>query len=163
MGEAHLPAQQPEASQASRLSAPHVDARRPGHPGRPEEEGAPPPVRLIVPVRDRATFAALRRNGRRVRRGPITVTWLSGGCDDPVRVAYAIGRKTGGAVLRNRTRRRLRAIVREERASLRPGAYLIGAAAAATALPYGELRATVCKALNALAGPSPAETPSESR
>lgn len=94
-----------------------------------------------------------------MRRGPITVTWLAGAEGDPVRVAYAVGRKAGGAVVRNRLRRRLRALVHEEQARLLPGAYLIGAAAAAAAMSYGELKITVCKALSALSGPVPADTP----
>jgi ribonuclease P protein component len=85
-----------------------------------------------------------------VRRGPITVTWLAGDPAEPPRVAYAIGRKAGGAVVRNRIRRRLRAITREVGAQLRPGAYLFGANAAAASLSYGDLRATVCHALGAL-------------
>jgi ribonuclease P protein component len=88
-----------------------------------------------------------------VRRGPITVTWLAGDPADPPRVAYAIGRRTGGAVVRNRIRRRLRAIIREARSQLGPGAYLFGATAAATSLSYEDLRATVCQALGALHRP----------
>lgn len=98
-------------------------------------------------MRDRATFDALRRSGRRVRRGPITVTWLAGDPGDVPRVAYAVGRKAGGAVVRNRIRRRLRSIMQDARAQLRPGAYLVGAATGAASLSYGDLRATVCDAL----------------
>ncbi len=85
-----------------------------------------------------------------MRRGPLTVTWVPGEPDDPTRVAYTVGRKVGGAVVRNRVRRRLRAVVREVPELLQPGAYLIGAGTEAAAMPYGELRAAVCEALNAL-------------
>jgi ribonuclease P protein component len=85
-----------------------------------------------------------------VRRGPITVTWLAGDPAEPPRVAYAIGRRAGGAVVRNRIRRRLRSIMQELRAQLRPGAYLVGAATGAASLSYGDLRATVCEALGTL-------------
>ena len=78
----------------------------------------------------------------------MTVTWLAGDPADPPRVAYAIGRRAGGAVVRNRIRRRLRAILREGGVGLRPGAYLVGASAAAASLSYEELRATVCQALD---------------
>jgi ribonuclease P protein component len=90
-----------------------------------------------------------------VRRGPITVTWRPGEPAEPTRVAYAIGRKVGGAVVRNRIRRRLRAIVLEIRPLLRPGSYLIGAAAEAAALSYGELRRTVSAAVVAVVDRSP--------
>ncbi|HET6950226.1 MAG TPA: ribonuclease P protein component [Acidimicrobiales bacterium] len=89
---------------------------------------------------DRATFDSLRSDGRRARRGPMTVTYLAGG--DHARVAYAIGRKVGPAVVRNRLRRRLRAAVREvDRAGgLAPGAYLISLRPDAAHASYGQLR-----------------------
>jgi ribonuclease P protein component len=62
-------------------------------------------------------------------------------------VAYAVGRAVGGAVVRNRLRRRLRAAV-FELGPLRPGAYLVGAAPEAASLPFGELKAMVSGALD---------------
>jgi ribonuclease P protein component len=76
----------------------------------------------------------LRRKGfwlRTVRSGP---------AEDPPRVAYALGRSVGGAVLRNRIRRRLRAAVRDCAGALEPGrAYLFGARPDAASMPYREL------------------------
>jgi ribonuclease P protein component len=151
--EAHIPAQREEAGQAPRVPSSDVDQGRPGHPVGPPAQGPSQPHGLIWSIRDRATFDALRQRGRRVRRGPITVTWVEGDPAEPPRVAYAIGRRAGGAVVRNRIRRRLRAITREVRAQLHPGAYLFGATAAAASLSYGDLRATVCQALGALHRP----------
>jgi ribonuclease P protein component len=151
--EAHIPAERPEAGEAPRVPPPHVDQGGPGHPVGAAAQGSPQPVGLIWAVRDRATFEALRRRGRRVRRGPLTVTWVAGDPAVPPRVAFAIGRKTGGAVARNLLRRRLRAIAREVVGDLRPGAYLFGATAATASLPYDDLRATVCSALGALHHP----------
>jgi len=91
-------------------------------------------------VRDRASFAGLRRSGARRRMGALTVTRLDpadGGSPVPA-VAYAIGRSVGGAVERNRLRRRLRAIVDE--LDLTPGTYLIGAGPAAATLSSQDLR-----------------------
>ena len=152
-GEAHIPTEHPEAGEEARVPPPDVDQGGPGDHLVPSSQGPPQPVGLIWTVRDRATFEALRTSGRRVRRGPITVTWLAGDPAEPPRVAYAIGRRAGGAVVRNRIRRRLRAITREVGAQLRPGAYLFGATAAAASLSYGDLRATVCQALRALHRP----------
>ena len=80
----------------------------------------------------------------------MTVTWVPGDPAQPPRVAFAVGRKAGGAVVRNRVRRRLRAVVREVEPLLQPGAYLVGAGGEAGSMSYGELKATVCEALGAL-------------
>jgi ribonuclease P protein component len=55
----------------------------------------------------------------------------------------------GGAVTRNRVRRRLRASVARHRCSLQPGAaYLIGAGREAATMPFTELDAAVAELLN---------------
>ena len=150
MSEAHVSAQQPQTGQAARIPTPDVDARGPGDRAGAAAQGPPPPVGLIWRLRDRATFAALRRSGCRVTQGAITVTWLPGNPTEPPRVAYAVGRAVGPAVVRNRIRRRLRAIAGESGSVLRPGAYLIRAAPTAATQSYGELSATVSTALRAL-------------
>ena len=100
-----------------------------------------------VRVRSRAQFAALRSAGRRSRRRAIQVTHVA---DRPAgaapAVAYAIGRSVGTAVVRNRVRRRLRAIV--DGLDLPSGTYLIAATPAAAGLRADELAAqlTACLA-----------------
>jgi ribonuclease P protein component len=66
-------------------------------------------------------------------------------------VAFAIGRRVGGAVVRNRLRRRLRAVL----TTLGPGAgdYLIGAGPQAADLPFCDLKDLVSHALQALPPP----------
>ena len=147
MREANVPAEEPPASEAARLSAPNVDSGRAGHRAVAPSEGPAPLVGLIQSIGDRTAFAALGRSPRRVRRGPITVTYAAGPFPDHVRVAYAIGRRVGGAVRRNRLRRRLRAVMSEQSGNLRPGAYLVGAGPEATSLSFGELRECVAQAL----------------
>jgi ribonuclease P protein component len=148
-GEAHVPTQQPEASQAARLSAAHADPRRPGHRAVQAPEGPRSAVGLIGRISDRATFDALRRDGRRARRDSVTVVYLPAGAPAgpaagrDVRVAYSVGRRVGTAVARNRVRRRLRAALREvdrECGGLDAGAYLVLAHPGARTLPYAELR-----------------------
>ncbi|MEA2703306.1 MAG: Ribonuclease [Actinomycetota bacterium] len=56
--------------------------------------------------------------------------------------------------MRNRIRRRLRAISREAAPLLSPGAYLVGVNAKATSLSYQELRSAVFEALGTLGAPS---------
>jgi ribonuclease P protein component len=70
----------------------------------------------------------------------------SGGSE--VRVAYAVGRTVGGAVVRNRVRRRLRALVAA--LPLAPGDYLVSVGPEAADLPFPELRVLVTAACEAL-------------
>lgn len=99
-------------------------------------------------VRDRATFAALR-TGRRGHAGPVRVTWVpEPGRDAPPRVAFAVGRRVGPAVARNRVRRQLRAVVAELAAGLEPGAYLV-AYRGTPGPPFAELRRQVAAAATA--------------
>lgn len=73
-----------------------------------------------------------------------------GGSADPPRVAFAVGRNVGGAVVRNRVRRRLRAAMHAHADLLRPGvAYLVRAAAPAADAAYRDLAAAVRDALRA--------------
>jgi len=78
-------------------------------------------------VRDQRTFRELRHSGTRGRSGPVAVTALVGPkCNSGAsgaRVAFAVGRRIGPAVVRNRVRRRLRAIATD--LDLAPGAYLV--------------------------------------
>ncbi len=104
---------------------------------------APRRTAAIWRVRDRATFTALRRQGQRARAGPLTVTWLPGPASHPPRVAYAISRAVGPAVVRNQIRRRLRAIVAELAGDLVPGDYLIGVAPAAAHVSFATLRSSL--------------------
>lgn len=106
---------------------------------------------VVWRIRDRATFAALRSRGRRVRRGPLTVVWLDEGpAGSPPRVGYAVGRAVGSAVVRNRLRRRLRVAATE--AGLPAGAWQLIAAPAAADRTVEELRELLRAAAAELAG-----------
>ncbi|MCU1351025.1 MAG: Ribonuclease protein component [Acidimicrobiales bacterium] len=88
-----------------------------------------------------------------MRRGALGVTYLADGEEGPPRVAYAIGRRVGGAVVRNRLRRRLRAVVAAAAADdprMPPGAYLFTATPVAVSLTHEELKSNVASLLNAL-------------
>ena len=54
-------------------------------------------------------------------------------------IAYALGSHLGGAVVRNRLRRRLRELLRARADQLAPGCYLIGATSGATKLSWIDL------------------------
>jgi len=151
MSEENVSTERPQAGQEARLPAPHVDESRASHHQGPPSQGPAATVGLTWSIRDRGTFAALRRSPR-ARCGPLTVSFNQDSAAVPPRMAYAIGRKVGGAVERNRLRRRLRAIVWQLAPSLRPGAYLIGVAPEVANLSVGELRTTVTRALEKVGG-----------
>ena len=148
-GEAYLSAQRPSPVQAARLPASHVDARRSGHPEGAPGQGPGPAVGLIWSIRDRAVFDRFRTEGRRVRHGVLWCTWIADAEARPPRVAYAIGRAVGGAVVRNRVRRQLRhGVAAEAGAGGLPGGwYLIGAAPAAATTDAVDLRAALAALL----------------
>ena len=108
--EAHVPAQQPQAQEDPRFPPPHAHQGGPRGAARPPRPRPEASLGLIWRVRDRATFEALA-GARRRRAGPVSLRFLTDGSDDPPQVAYAIGRRFGTAVERNRARRRLRAAV----------------------------------------------------
>jgi ribonuclease P protein component len=158
-GEANVPAEQSSASETTRIPSPHVDPRRSAGPAVQAAEGPPSVVGLIWRVRDRSTFDALRRSGRRRRAGPVTIVHLAAlsGSDRPARppqVAFAIGRKVGSAVVRNRVRRRLRAVMADLAGSpdspVAPGTYLVSVGPEVVSLSYVELKAIVNTALQRL-------------
>ncbi len=82
-------------------------------------------------------------------------------------MAYAINRRVGNAVVRNRLRRRLRAI-RAEQASARPvGAYVVRTGPGGSQLGFDELKVAMSQALERAtgrpAGRSPAPSPERAR
>lgn len=109
---------------------------------------------------ERTAFDELRRDGQRARRGPLSVTWLAPSPDAvpaPPRVAFAIGRAAGGAVVRNRIRRRLRAALRElqVRGRLPGGSYLLSGRGDLATLPWAELVAALDQAVAAVTSREP--------
>jgi ribonuclease P protein component len=125
MREADLPAEHSEAEEEARIpAADELPGRTRGaqdaSPSRPR-----PAVGLIWRVRGHASFRDLARAPVR-RHGALSARLRPGDPDQPTRVAYAIPRAVGGAVERNRIRRRLRAAVRDLESELEPGGtYLI--------------------------------------
>ena len=80
------------------------------------------------------------------------VTALVGEEGRPARVAFAVGRGVGGAVVRNRVRRRLRSAIAElaaDGAGLAGGAYLVAATPEAAGAPYARLRDDLRRSLAA--------------
>ena len=141
--ETYLPTQYPQAFEDPRFSYPDADARRESRASGPPSPWPEAALGLIWRVRDRATFEALARAPRH-RVGPVSLRFADDGSTDPPRVAYAIGRRVGSAVDRNRIRRRLRGALAGCRDDLVPGgAYLFDAERAVLTLAFADLSAAV--------------------
>jgi ribonuclease P protein component len=151
MREENVPAEQPQAKQKARFPPADAVEGRASGVAPPPDQGPLPPVGLIWPIRERSSFRALA-SGRRRRRGVVMVTTaVVGSPSEPPRVAYAIGRRAGGAVARNKIRRRLRAATRAHAGELEPGrAYLVGVVGSQATTPYPALSDSLRAALRAL-------------
>jgi ribonuclease P protein component len=108
------------------------------------------PTQTVGRITSRAAFAELQRSRARGAFGPVRATFVP--ADEGVpgvfpQVGYAIGRRCGGAVVRNSLRRRARAVVRSEAHRLRRGSYLVRLEPEAAELAAAEFRADVAGAL----------------
>ena len=104
---------------------------------------------MIWRIRARSDFSRLAAEGQRARAGVLWCTYL---LDPPgttpsealtrPRVAFAFGRALGPAVVRNRLRRQLRAMLQAESsaAALPSGMYLFGARPGAASRSFTELQ-----------------------
>jgi ribonuclease P protein component len=141
MREEDVPAQHPQAEAEARLPAPHADESGSRRAAPQAREGPQPPVRLTWHACNRADFRALAGRPRH-RCGVLTLACVPRPHGGPAAVAFAVGRRRGTAVARNRTRRRLRAALWRHRALLEPGhAYLIGVTKEITGTPFHVLAA----------------------
>ena len=150
MREADLPAEHSEAEEEARIPA--ADAHPSGTRG--PQDASPsrprPAVGLIWRVRGHASFRDLARAPVR-RHGALSARLRPGDPAQPARVAYAVPRAVGGAVERNRLRRRLRAAVRDLEPELVPGgAYLLSAGPALMTTTATELRDALRTVLRAV-------------
>ena len=149
MREADLPAKQPEAQKEARISSADEEQSRSCCAAVTPSAGPRSDFGLIHRVRSHATFTALVRVRPR-RDGPVWVRRIDGDGVRHPEVAYAIGRASGNAVIRNRLRRQLRAIVHEHQAHLRPGsAYLIGVTKVGKNASFQELSDSCVRCLGA--------------
>ncbi|MDA8103312.1 MAG: ribonuclease P protein component [Nitrospiraceae bacterium] len=85
-----------------------------------------------------AEFAEVRARGFKYRAGALSLVFLPG--DEPeVRLGMSVPRKVGKAVVRNKLRRRVRAIFREQESSMAAGSYVVLAYPQSAALDYHQL------------------------
>ncbi len=110
--EAHLPAEQSRAQAPARLPGADGDRRRPQGPGRAPGAGPQDPLRLSSLTR-RADFLAANRGRRAPMPGFVLLVRPRDDGDPGIRVGITVTKKIGGAVVRNRMKRRLRVLARE--------------------------------------------------
>lgn len=110
-------------------------------------------LRRAQRLRSPRDFARAHRRGRRVGGQLVTLTYLRReGEPAPARVGVVAGKRVGGAVVRNRVKRRLREALRRELPRVPAGWDLVcGAKPPATEAPYSALAAEL-RALLARAG-----------
>lgn len=130
--------QQSAASQSARLPPAHVHTGRPLDPQGSATPRASPPQCLIEPLRLARDFKRLASEGHRRHCGVLTVVRVDDAGLGRAKVGYAVSRRVGNAVVRNRVRRRLRSAVREIE-HLPPGMYLIIPRPAAARTAYAAL------------------------
>ena len=110
--EAHLSTEQPGPRTQARLSPSQRDGRRPQDPER-SPRPRPQEAQRLITLRKRSDF--LSANAGKRASGPGFVLLVRDRADgDPAqRVGFTVTKKIGGAVVRNRMKRRLRALARE--------------------------------------------------
>jgi ribonuclease P protein component len=110
--EAHLPAQQSRPQAASRVSSPHGDGGRPQGAER-SPRPRPQEAQRLVTISKRAEFLAANSGLRAATPGFVLLVRDRKDADATMRVGFTVTKKVGGAVIRNRMKRRFRALARE--------------------------------------------------
>ncbi len=129
----------------------------PGSHHRPPD-GAPAPARVPERLRRSQDFAATMRTGRRARHALLTAIARRTGTTE-TRLGFAVSRRVGGAVARNRVKRQLRVIARAGRWQSGYDVVLVPQPACAEAR-FDEIASAItstCEKLGVLMGRSPAE------
>lgn len=110
--EAHFPTEQPGPRPPARIPSPHGDSGRPGRDPRASCTRPGQAVRLIS-IRRRADFLAANAAPRRATPGFVLLVRDRQDGDPAIRLGITVTKKIGNAVVRNRMKRRFRALGRE--------------------------------------------------
>jgi len=151
--EAHLPAEQSRAQAPARLPRPDGDARRPQDPGRAPQPRPQAPVGLTAPapgkLTRRADYLAANAGKRVAMPGFVLLVRPREDGDDSIRLGITVSRKVGGAVVRNRMKRRFRELGRLvlPEAGLAGADHVLVGRAGGIGRPFAELRADLERAL----------------
>jgi ribonuclease P protein component len=110
--EAHFSTEQPRPRTASRIPSPDVDSRRPCSDPRPSGTRTHQALRLTT-ISARKDFLAANSAKRRATSGFVLLVRNREDGDDTKRLGITVTKKIGNAVVRNRMKRRFRALARE--------------------------------------------------
>ena len=110
--EAHLSAEQPGPQAASRVPRPNGDGRRPQGSER-SPRARPQEAQRLITLKKRADFLAANSGKRESTPGFLLLVRNRKDGDLAIRVGFTVTKKIGGAVVRNRMKRRFRALARE--------------------------------------------------
>jgi ribonuclease P protein component len=110
--EAHFPAEQSGPQAAARVPQPHGDGRRPQGAER-SPRPRPQEAQRLVTISKRAEFLAANSGLRAATPGFVLLVRDRKDADATMRVGFTVTKKVGGAVIRNRMKRRFRALARE--------------------------------------------------
>ena len=155
--EAHLPAEQSRAQAPARLPRPDGDRRRPQGPGGAPQPRSQAPVGLtpqsIGKLTRRADYLAANGGFRAPTPGFVLLVRPRGDEDPAIRLGITVSRKVGGAVVRNRMKRRFRALAREVLAAsgIAGADHVIIGRNGGIERPFGDLRTELEGALRRLA------------
>lgn len=152
--EADLSTEQPRACTPSRLPLAHGDAGRPQRDSRPSQSRPQEAVGLITLTR-RADFLAANGGKRAPMPGFVLLVRERGDGDPAMRIGYTVTKKIGGAVVRNRMKRRLRALAREllPESGVRGADHVLIGRAGGIERDFAVLRADLIKAFGKLNRP----------
>jgi ribonuclease P protein component len=146
--EAHFPAEQPRPRTASRFPSPDVDSGRPCRDPRPSRARPSQAERLTV-ISARRDFLAANNAKRKATAGFVLLVRDRADGTEAKRVGFTVTKKIGNAVVRNRMKRRFRALARDVIASQgKPGAdHILIGRAGGVERDFATLRTELVRAL----------------
>jgi ribonuclease P protein component len=110
--EAHLSAEQSGPQAPARVPLAHGNGRRPQGPER-APRSRPQEAQRLATIKKRADFLAANGGKRASMPGFVLLVRDREDSDQAMRVGFTVTKKIGGAVVRNRMKRRFRALARE--------------------------------------------------
>ena len=110
--EAHLPTEQSRPQASARIPVPHGDGRRPQGAERASRP-RPQEAQRLTTISKRADFLAANAGRRAATPGFVLLVRDRKDGDVTKRAGFTVTKKIGGAVIRNRMKRRFRALAHE--------------------------------------------------